>query len=47
MHVTRAGLPIGAQLAAGFGQDALLLQVATQIEQAQPWDALLPTAKKL
>ena len=44
MHVTRAGLPIGAQLAAGFGQDALLLQVAAQVEQAQPWDGLLPTS---
>ncbi len=44
MHVTRGGLPIGAQLAAGFGQDALLLQVAAQVEQAQPWDGLLPTS---
>lgn len=44
MHVTREGLPVGAQLAGGFAQDALLLQVARQIEQAQPWDHLLPTA---
>lgn len=47
MHVTREGLPVGAQLAAGFAQDALLLQVAAQIEQARPWDSLLPTSSVL
>ncbi len=47
MHVTREGLPVGAQLAAGFAQDAVLLQVARQIEQAQPWDQHLPTSSRL
>lgn len=47
MHVTRDGLPVGVQLAAGFGEDALLLRLATQIEQAQPWVDLLPTSKVL
>lgn len=31
------GLPIGVQLAAGFGQDALLLQLAAELEAAAPW----------
>jgi amidase len=43
MHVTRDGLPVGVQLAAAFGGDALLLQLAAQIEAAQPWADLLPT----
>jgi amidase len=47
MHVTRNGLPIGVQLAGAFADDARILQVATQIEQAQPWEHLLPTTKKL
>jgi amidase len=28
---------VGIQLAAPFGAEALLLQLATQLEQAQPW----------
>jgi amidase len=31
------GLPIGMQLVGGQGQEALLLQVAAQLEQALPW----------
>jgi amidase len=37
LHWSRAGLPVGVQLVAGFGADALLLQVAAQLEQAMPW----------
>ncbi|MEI2785885.1 MAG: amidase [Candidatus Nanopelagicales bacterium] len=47
MHVTRAGLPMGVQIAAAFGDDARLLQVASQIEQAKPWVDGLPTTKQL
>ena len=47
MHVTRDGLPVGVQLAAAFGDDALLLQLAAQIEEMQPWDDLLPTSAVL
>jgi len=32
-----AGLPIGVQFGAAFGQDALLFQLAGQLERAQPW----------
>ena len=31
------GLPIGVQFAAGMGQEALLLQIAYQMEVAMPW----------
>ena len=47
MHVTRDGLPVGVQLAAAFGDDAVLLQLAAQIEAAQPWVDLLPTSGAL
>jgi amidase len=31
------GLPIGAQLVAGYGREDVLLRVASQLEQARPW----------
>ncbi|MFO1061374.1 MAG: amidase family protein [Dongiaceae bacterium] len=31
------GLPIGVQLVAGYAEDALLLQLAAQLEGARPW----------
>lgn len=37
-----AGLPIGIQFGAGFGQEAVLLRLAGQIEQAHPWAGRLP-----
>jgi amidase len=33
----RAGLPIGVQFAARFGDDATLFRLAAQLEQARPW----------
>lgn len=47
MHITAEGLPVGVQLAGAFADDGRLLQVATQIEEAQPWAASLPTTTKL
>jgi amidase len=37
LHCTDKGLPIGVQLVAAFGREDLLIRVASQIEQAQPW----------
>jgi amidase len=37
MGVSNTGVPIGVQLVGGPWQDALLLQVATQLEAAAPW----------
>ena len=42
MHWTAEDLPVGVQLAADFGGDALLLQLAYQMEAAQPWADRLP-----
>jgi amidase len=36
------GLPIGVQIAAPLGEDALILQLSAQIERARPWSHLRP-----
>jgi len=39
------GLPIGVQILGRFGADALVLQIAAQLERAQPWaDRIAPLA---
>ena len=37
LHWTPAGLPLGVQLVGDLGSDGLLLRVAAQLEEAQPW----------
>ena len=37
LHWNADGLPIGVQLVAASGREDLLLRVAAQLEQAQPW----------
>lgn len=37
LHTTAEGVPIGVQLVAGPWDEALLLRVASQLEQALPW----------
>jgi amidase len=37
LHWSSAGLPVGMMFSAAYGNDGLLLQLATQLEQASPW----------
>jgi amidase len=39
---TREGLPVGVQLVAAMGREDLLIRIASQIEQAQPWISRRP-----
>jgi amidase len=40
LATTSAGLPQGMMLAAGHGREALLLELAYELEQARPWPLL-------
>jgi amidase len=42
LHWTADGLPLGVQFIAPFGGEGLLLQLAGQLERAQPWMHRLP-----
>ena len=37
LYRTHENIPVGVMFSAAWGADALLLQLATQLEQAQPW----------
>jgi amidase len=37
LHWTPGGLPVGVQLVAAYGREDILIQVASQLEQAAPW----------
>lgn len=46
LHWTPEGLPLGVQCVGRMGDEALLLQLAAQVEQAAPWfDRLSPLAR--
>ncbi len=42
LHWTRGGLPVGVQLVAAHGREDVLIQVASQLEQAAPWSGRRP-----
>lgn len=42
LHQSSAGLPIGIQLAADLGGEALLLSIAAELEESRPWSARRP-----
>jgi amidase len=44
LHWSEPGLPIGVQLVADLGREDLLLRVASQLEEAQPWAERRPPA---
>jgi amidase len=42
LYWNAAGLPIGTHFMARAGEEALLLQLAAQLEQADPWFTRVP-----
>ena len=45
LHWTPSGLPVGVQLAAAYGREDVLIQVASQLEQAAPWAQRRPPVR--
>ncbi len=43
LHVSPSGLPVGVQIVAGPWREDVLVRVASQLEQADPWSARFPT----
>jgi amidase len=44
LHWSAEGLPIGVMFSARFGDDAMLLRLASQLEKAKPWAGMRPKA---
>ncbi|ORX12865.1 amidase [Mycobacterium szulgai] len=47
LHRNAEGLPIGIQLAAGYGREDVLIRLAAQLESAQPWSADHPPIQRI
>lgn len=43
LHWNAAGLPIGVQIVADYGREDLLISLAAQLEEAQPWKEKRPS----
>src|SRR5262249_38025687 len=43
LHWSTAGMPVGVQFVARFGDEAVLFRLAAQLEKAQPWAERRPT----
>jgi amidase len=46
LHWTPGGLPVGVQLVAAYGREDVLIQVASQLEQAAPWAGRHPQLRQ-
>ena len=42
LHWSKDGLPMGSQFVGRFADEATLLRLAAQIEQAEPWSSRMP-----
>jgi len=42
LYWNEKNIPIGVQFAGGFGDEATLFRLATQLEQARPWAHKIP-----
>ncbi|MGH7857263.1 MAG: amidase family protein, partial [Candidatus Binatia bacterium] len=42
LHWSASGVPVGVQLAARFGDEAALIRLGSQLEEARPWAAKRP-----